>query len=145
MSYTFLGRPAPLGTPTWLCRMSGRSAMPEAAVVELDDATIRFAGDAGDGMQLVGAQFTAASSRCGNDVHTIPDFPAEIRAAAGALSGVAGFQVHFGRHAIHTPGDTLNTLVAMNPAALRTNLPDLEPGGILIVNSDAFTPDDLQK
>jgi 2-oxoglutarate ferredoxin oxidoreductase subunit alpha len=119
--------------------------MPEAAVVELDDATIRFAGDAGDGMQLVGAQFTAAASRCGNDVHTIPDFPAEIRAPAGALAGVAGFQVRFGRHQVHTPGDALNALVAMNPAALKMNLPDLEPGGIVIVNSDAFTPDDLHK
>lgn len=119
--------------------------MADEAVVEIDDATIRFAGDAGDGMQLVGAQFTAASSSCGNDVRTLPDFPAEIRAPAGALSGVAGFQVRFGRRGIHTPGDSLNTLVAMNPAALRTNLPDLETGGVLIVNADAFTPEELQK
>ena len=125
--------------------MSIPNAKPDASVVELDDATIRFAGDAGDGMQLVGAQFTAASALLGNDVRTLPDFPAEIRAPAGSLAGVAGFQVHIGRRAVHTPGDVLDALVAMNPAALQANLPDLTPGGILIVNSDAFTPDDLQK
>jgi 2-oxoglutarate ferredoxin oxidoreductase subunit alpha len=114
-------------------------------VVELDDVTIRFAGDAGDGMQLVGAQFTSASALCGNDVRTLPDFPAEIRAPAGALAGVSGFQVHFGRRPVHTPGDTLHALVAMNPAALRANLGDLERGGILVVNADAFVPDNLHK
>src|SRR5262249_29863337 len=107
--------------------------------------TIRFAGDAGDGMQLVGAQFTSASALCGNDVRTLPDFPAEIRAPAGALAGVSGFQVHFGRRSVHTPGDTLQALVAMNPAALRDNLGDLERGGILVVNADAFVPDNLHK
>ncbi len=125
--------------------MSVPSAKVAAAVVELDDATIRFAGDAGDGMQLVGAQFTAASAHCGNDVQTLPDFPAEIRAPAGSLAGVAAYQVHFGRRAVHTPGDVLNALVAMNPAALQAHLPDLEPGGTLIVNAQAFTPEDLQK
>src|SRR5947209_15582642 len=112
---------------------------------ELDSVTIRFAGDSGDGMQLAGTQFTNASAILGNDISTLPDFPAEIRAPAGTLAGVSGFQVHFSSHDIHTPGDKLNTLVVMNPAALKTNLRDLEPGGILIVNSDAFGTGDLHK
>jgi 2-oxoglutarate ferredoxin oxidoreductase subunit alpha len=107
--------------------------------------TIRFCGDSGDGMQLAGTQFTNSSAILGNDISTLPDFPAEIRAPAGTLAGVSGFQVHFSSHDIHTPGDRLNTLVAMNPAALKTNLKDLEPGGILIVNSDAFGTGDLHK
>jgi 2-oxoglutarate ferredoxin oxidoreductase subunit alpha len=112
---------------------------------ELDSVTIRFAGDSGDGMQLAGTQFTNASAILGNDISTLPDFPAEIRAPAGTLAGVSGFQVHFSSHDIHTPGDKLNTLVVMNPAALKTNLRDLESGGILIVNSDAFNTGDLHK
>src|SRR5499427_9172050 len=112
---------------------------------ELDAATIRLAGDSGDGMQLAGTQFTNASAVLGNDVSTLPDFPAEIRAPAGTLAGVSGFQVHFSSTDIYTPGDKLNTLVAMNPAALKTNIHDLEPGGILIVNTDAFGEQDLQK
>src|SRR6059036_3369863 len=112
---------------------------------ELEDVTIRFCGDSGDGMQLAGTQFTNASAILGNDISTLPDFPAEIRAPAGTLAGVSGFQVHFSRHEIHTPGDQLNTLVAMNPAALKTNLKDLESGGILVVNADAFTTSDLHK
>src|SRR5207244_5667392 len=96
-------------------------------------------GGAGDGMQLAGSQFTTASAILGNDISTLPDFPAEIRAPAGTLAGVSGFQVHFSSHEIHTPGDRLDTLVAMNPAALKTNLKDLESGGILLVTSDAFT------
>jgi 2-oxoglutarate ferredoxin oxidoreductase subunit alpha len=120
---------------------AGRSA----AIQELDSVTIRFAGDSGDGMQLAGTQFTNASAILGNDISTLPDFPAEIRAPAGTLAGVSGFQVHFSSHEIHTPGDKLNTLVAMNPAALKTNLKDLETGGILIVNSDAFGTGDLHK
>jgi 2-oxoglutarate ferredoxin oxidoreductase subunit alpha len=114
-------------------------------VQELDSVTIRFCGDSGDGMQLAGTQFTNASAILGNDIATFPDFPAEIRAPAGTLAGVSGFQVHFSSHDIHTPGDQLNSLVAMNPAALKTNLKDLQPGGILIVNSDAFTTSDLHK
>ena len=86
-------------------------------------------------MQLAGTQFTNASAILGNDISTLPDFPAEIRAPAGTLAGVSGFQIHFSSRDIHTPGDQLNTLVAMNPAALKTNLKDLEPGGILIVNT----------
>src|SRR4249919_1502836 len=101
---------------------------------EREAVTIRFAGDSGDGMQLAGTQFTNASAILGNDISTLPDFPAEIRAPAGTLAGVSGFQVHFSSHEIHTPGDRLNTLVAMNPAALKTNLKDLQSGGILIVN-----------
>ncbi len=114
-------------------------------VEELESATIRLAGDSGDGMQLAGTQFTNTSAVLGNDIATFPDFPAEIRAPAGTLAGVSGFQIHFSSCDIHTPGDRLNTLVAMNPAALKTNLKDLEPGGILIVNKDAFSPGDLHK
>ena len=101
---------------------------PPAQVEELESATIRFAGDSGDGMQLAGTQFTNTSAILGNDISTLPDFPAEIRAPAGTLAGVSGFQVHFSSSDIHTPGDRLNTLVAMNPAALKTNLKDLEAG-----------------
>jgi 2-oxoglutarate/2-oxoacid ferredoxin oxidoreductase subunit alpha len=117
----------------------------QAETQRLDSATIRFAGDSGDGMQLAGTQFTNASAILGNDISTLPDFPAEIRAPAGTLAGVSGFQVHFSSHDIHTPGDELDALVAMNPAALKTNLKDLRPGGILLVNSDAFTGNDLHK
>src|SRR5438477_8240612 len=112
---------------------------------ELESATIRLAGDSGDGMQLAGTQFMTTSAILGNDLSTLPDFPAEIRAPAGTLAGVSGFQIHFSSHDIHTPGDLLNTLVAMNPAALKTNLKDLEPGGILVVNKDAFGTGDLDK
>src|SRR5437588_10827271 len=121
----------------------GRTAA--TPVQELESVTIRFCGDSGDGMQLAGTQFTNASAILGNDVSTLPDFPAEIRAPAGTLAGVSGFQVHFSSQDIYTPGDRLNTLVAMNPAALKTNLKDLEPGGMLIVNSDAFGTGDLHK
>src|SRR3954470_21110507 len=112
---------------------------------ELESATIRLAGDSGDGMQLAGSQFTTTSALLGNDISTLPDFPAEIRAPAGTLAGVSGFQIHFSSQDIHTPGDQLNTLVVMNPAALKTNVKDLEPGGILIVNEDSFETSDLKK
>src|SRR4051794_25280874 len=112
---------------------------------ELESATIRLCGDSGDGMQLAGTQFTSTSAILGNDISTLPDFPAEIRAPAGTLAGVSGFQIHFSSRDIHTPGDKLNTLVAMNPAALKTNLKDLESGGILIVNSDSFGTGDLKQ
>lgn len=114
-------------------------------VEELDSVVVRFAGDSGDGMQLAGTQFTNASAIFGNDISTLPDFPAEIRAPAGTLAGVSGFQINFSSHDIYTPGDLVNTLVVMNPAALKTNLKDLEKGGLLIVNSDAFTFNDLRK
>ncbi|MGL4555430.1 MAG: 2-oxoacid:acceptor oxidoreductase subunit alpha [Gemmataceae bacterium] len=114
-------------------------------VEERQSVTIRLAGDSGDGMQLAGTQFTHTSALLGNDISTMPDFPAEIRAPAGTLAGVSGFQIHFSSSDIHTPGDSLDTLVAMNPAALKTNLADLDAGGILIVNKDAFSTGDLQK
>src|SRR5438094_6834121 len=112
---------------------------------ELDTVTIRFAGDSGDGMQLTGTQFTNTSAIMGNDISTLPDFPAEIRAPAGSLPGVSGFQLHFADFDILTPGDEPNVLVAMNPAALKTNLKDLPKGGQLIVNTDAFNDRNLQK
>ncbi|HWB11969.1 MAG TPA: 2-oxoacid:acceptor oxidoreductase subunit alpha [Pirellulales bacterium] len=107
-------------------------------VVELESATVRFCGDSGDGMQLAGTQLTNTSALAGNDVATFPDFPAEIRAPRGTKAGVSGFQIHFASKDIYTPGDQVEALVAMNPAALVTNLVDLIPGGILIVNRDAF-------
>jgi len=114
-------------------------------VQELDRVTIRFAGDSGDGMQLTGTQFTRTAAVFGNDISTLPDFPAEIRAPAGSLPGVSGFQLSFSSSDIHTPGDQPDVLVAMNPAALKSNLGDLPPGGALIVNEDAFTPANLSK
>jgi len=117
----------------------------DVPVQELDRVTIRFAGDSGDGMQLTGTQFTRATAVFGNDISTLPDYPAEIRAPAGSLPGVSGFQISFSSSDIHTPGDAPDVLVAMNPAALRTNLKDLVPGGAIIVNSDAFTPPNLAK
>jgi 2-oxoglutarate ferredoxin oxidoreductase subunit alpha len=115
------------------------------SVEQLEQVTIRFAGDSGDGMQLTGGRFTSETALFGNDLSTLPDFPAEIRAPAGSLPGVSGFQIHYADHDILTPGDAPQVLVAMNPAALRTNLNDLPPGGTLIVNSDAFNDRNLQK
>ena len=114
-------------------------------VQQLDRVIIRFAGDSGDGMQLTGDRFTSETAMLGNDLATFPDFPAEIRAPAGSLPGVSGFQVHFADHDILTPGDQPNVLVAMNPAALKTNLGDLPLGGTLIVNTDAFSDRNLLK
>ena len=113
-------------------------------VEPLDAATVRLAGDSGDGMQLTGTQLTNTSALAGNDVATFPDFPAEIRAPKGTRAGVSGFQVHFASSDIHTPGDSIDALVAMNPAALVTNIGDLKKGGILIVNSDGFGAKDLK-
>ncbi len=107
-------------------------------VVTLKGATVRFAGDSGDGMQLAGMQMTNTSALAGNDIATFPDFPAEIRAPRGTLAGVSGYQLHFSSTEIFTPGDDLNALVAMNPAALQTNLSDLHDGGLLVVNQEAF-------
>src|SRR5687768_7797401 len=121
------------------------SGQRKVQVEELVSATIRLCGDSGDGMQLAGTQFTNTSAVLGNDISTLPDFPAEIRAPVGTLAGVSGFQVHFSSTDIHTPGDALDALVAMNPAALKTNLKDLSDGGILIVNRDNFTTSDLKK
>ena len=111
----------------------------------LDRVTIRFAGDSGDGMQLTGTQFTRTAAVFGNDISTFPDYPAEIRAPAGSLPGVSGFQISFSASDIHTPGDAPDVLVAMNPAALKANVMDLPAGGAIIVNSDAFTPGNLGK
>lgn len=108
-------------------------------------AAVRFAGDSGDGMQLAGTQFTNTSAVFGNDVSTLPDFPAEIRAPAGTLAGVSGFQINFSSDAIHTPGDRVDALIAMNPAALKRNLGDLLDGGVLIVNADEFSEKNLKR
>lgn len=118
---------------------------PAPIVEELESVAIRFAGDSGDGMQLTGTQFTNTSAVFGNDISTMPDFPAEIRAPAGTLAGVSGFQVHFSSHDVLTPGDAPQVLVAMNPAALKATLPELERGGTIIANSDAFTSQNLAK
>ena len=114
-------------------------------IEELDRVTIRFAGDSGDGMQLAGLQFTNTSAVFGNDVSTMPDFPAEIRAPAGSIPGVSAFQVSFSSYDIHTPGDAPDVLVAMNPAALRAHLADIPKGSTIIVNSDEFTETNLKK
>ena len=111
----------------------------------VDTVTIRFVGDSGDGMQLTGTEFMKASALAGNDLATFPDYPAEIRAPAGSLAGVSGYQVNFSSKDIHTPGDQPDVLVAMNPAALKTNLADLRVGGMLIVNAGAFTEQNLEK
>jgi 2-oxoglutarate ferredoxin oxidoreductase subunit alpha len=114
-------------------------------IEQLPGVVIRFAGDSGDGMQLTGGRFTSETAALGNDLSTLPDYPAEIRAPAGSLPGVSGFQIHFSDHDILTPGDRPDVLVAMNPAALRTNLKDLAAGATLILNRDAFTEKNLQK
>ena len=113
--------------------------------VELERVTILFSGDSGDGMQLTGTQFTTASAMLGNDVSTLPDYPSEIRAPAGSLAGVSAFQLSFSSRKIQTPGDRPSVLMAMNPAALKVYLPQLEPGGVMVVNSDAFTKGNLRK
>jgi 2-oxoglutarate ferredoxin oxidoreductase subunit alpha len=110
-----------------------------------ESVVIRFAGDSGDGMQLTGMQFTTESALAGNDVGTLPDFPAEIRAPAGTLAGVSGFQLNFSSHDIYTPGDNPDVLVVMNPAALKVNLGDLKPGGILLADRDGFDAGNLKK
>jgi len=116
-----------------------------SATQTLEEVIIRFAGDSGDGMQLTGHQFTNTSAVFGNDLATFPDFPAEIRAPAGSIPGVSGFQVRLSSRDIHTPGDAPDVLVAMNPAALKVNLKDLKPGGLLLVNTGNFTANDLRK
>ncbi|MCH7618932.1 MAG: 2-oxoacid:acceptor oxidoreductase subunit alpha [Candidatus Marinimicrobia bacterium] len=123
---------------------------PDAAEIKenlenIDSATVRFAGDSGDGMQLAGTQFSNTTAIFGNDLSTLPDFPAEIRAPAGSLPGVSGFQICFSSHDVMTPGDEPDAMVIMNPAALKMNVGDLQPGGILIVNEDAFKPLNIQK
>lgn len=115
----------------------------EKTLKNVDDVVIRFAGDSGDGMQLTGGRFTDTTAIVGNDLSTLPDFPAEIRAPAGSLAGVSAFQIHFSSKDIHTPGDKVNVLVAMNPAALKVHREELEPGGMLICNIAAFSKKNL--
>ncbi|GAB4337033.1 MAG: 2-oxoacid:acceptor oxidoreductase subunit alpha [Dehalococcoidia bacterium] len=117
----------------------------ESAVETRRRMTVRFAGDSGDGMQLTGTQFTRTTAVYGNDLATLPDYPAEIRAPTGSLPGVSGFQLSFSSDEIYTPGDAPDALVAMNPAALKTNIGDLVPGGLLIVDEDEFNPQNLKK
>ncbi len=119
--------------------------MAPKSVVEKERVVVRFAGDSGDGMQLTGDRFTNATAILGNDLATLPDFPAEIRAPAGTLAGVSAFQIHFASREIVTPGDAPNVLVAMNPAALKVNIRDLEKGGVIIANEDAFVDRNLEK
>ncbi len=113
--------------------------------LELDAVTIRFAGDSGDGMQLTGDQFTDTSAMMGNDIATLPDFPAEIRAPQGTLPGVSSFQIQFSKNEIYTAGDAPDVLVVMNPAALKVNINDLKKGGLLVTNTDSFNEDNLKK
>jgi 2-oxoglutarate/2-oxoacid ferredoxin oxidoreductase subunit alpha len=121
------------------------TSAPSPARELIESVVIRFVGDSGDGMQLTGSQFSESTALMGNDLSTLPDFPAEIRAPAGTTFGVSGFQVHFAGHDVMTPGDAPDVLVAMNPAALKVNLRDLKPGGMLVVNTGAFTPGNLKK
>jgi 2-oxoglutarate ferredoxin oxidoreductase subunit alpha len=121
------------------------TAVDQPEVVQKDRVVIRFAGDSGDGMQLTGDRFTSETAAFGNDLSTLPNFPAEIRAPAGTLPGVSSFQLHFANYDILTPGDRPDVLVAMNPAALKANVADLPPGGVLIVNTDEFTNRNLTK
>lgn len=125
--------------------MDGGSAISDESGNELESAVVRFAGDSGDGMQLTGTQFTQATAMARNDLATFPDFPAEIRAPAGTTFGVSAFQIHFGSRTIRTSGDAVDVLVAMNPAALKTNLGDLRNGGLVIVDTGAFTARNLSK
>jgi len=122
-----------------------RESITSKSTETLSQAVVRFAGDSGDGMQLVGLKFTSASVIIGNDVSTFPEFPAEIRAPTGTLAGVSGFQIHFSSTKISTPGDDLDALIAMNPAALRVNIKDLKPNGIIIADESTFTPKNLSK
>ena len=118
---------------------------PVTAAQTLDQVTILFCGDSGDGMQLTGSQLTTTSAVHGNDVRTLPDYPSEIRAPAGSLAGVSAFQLQFANHEIHTPGDRPDVLVAMNPASLKVYLGKLQPQGTLIIDQDAFTERGLVK
>src|SRR5439155_16195283 len=133
------------GPCPWSPLSSREGAMAPKTVEERERVVVRFAGDSGDGMQLTGDRFTTATAMLGNDLATLPSFPAEIRAPAGTLAGVSAFQIHFASRDILTPGDKPNVLVAMNPAALKTNLPELDRGATLIVNEDAFTKRNLEK
>ena len=112
---------------------------------EVEDVVVRFAGDSGDGIQITGGQFTLTTALAGNDLSTFPDFPAEIRAPAGTTFGVSAFQIHFGSCEIRTAGDAPDVLVALNPAALKVNIGDLDKGGLVIADTGAFTDRNLKK
>ncbi|MFE0126985.1 2-oxoacid:acceptor oxidoreductase family protein, partial [Streptomyces parvus] len=133
------GQRAPLSGTTGTTGGDGKE------VRRLDRVIIRFAGDSGDGMQLTGDRFTSETASFGNDLSTLPNFPAEIRAPAGTLPGVSSFQLHFADHDILTPGDAPNVLVAMNPAALKANIDDVPRGAEIIVNTDEFTKRPMAK
>ncbi|MBN2129906.1 MAG: 2-oxoacid:acceptor oxidoreductase subunit alpha [Sedimentisphaerales bacterium] len=132
-----------------MCTATAKGVQPDGpsphSVEELSDVAVRFAGDSGDGMQLVGTQFTNTTAVFGNDVATFPDYPSEIRAPAGTLAGVSGFQIRFGDHDVRTPGDRVDALIAMNPAALKVNIRDLRDGGLLLVDTDEFTEQNLKR
>ena len=117
----------------------------EMTIKDLERVVVRFSGDSGDGMQLAGSIFSNLSAVLGNDISTFPDFPAEIRAPQGTLSGVSGFQVHIGAKKVFTPGDKCDVLVAMNPAALKTNVKFLTPQSVIIIDTDTFAKKDLEK
>ena len=125
--------------------MATLAADPPAETQAPEAVVVRFAGDSGDGMQLTGGQFTLSTALAGNDFATFPDFPAEIRAPQGTLFGVSAFQINFGSTAIETAGDAPDVLVAMNPAALKTNLEALKPGGLVIIDTGEFTKRNLEK
>src|SRR5690349_58731 len=127
------------------CGATSSHVSPHKRLKQVPSVTNSFTGYSGDGMQLAGTQFTDTSALVGNDISTLPDFPAEIRAPVVTLTGVSGFQIHFSSNDIFTPGDTVDALVAMNPAALKTNIKSVKDGGVVIVNEDAFGPADLKK
>ena len=117
----------------------------EITVKEIDEVVVRFSGDSGDGMQLAGNMFSNISATEGNDISTFPDYPADIRAPQGSLTGVSGFQVHIGSGKVYTPGDKCDVLVAMNPAALKTQYKFCKPQSVIIIDTDSFTKRDLEK
>lgn len=117
----------------------------QTKVTTLEKVVIRFSGDSGDGMQLTGTIFSNLSAIFGNEISTFPDYPAEVRAPQGTLSGVSGFQVHLGSRKIFTPGDKADVLVAMNPAALKVNVKNLKPNAIILIDTDSFQKSDLDK
>ena len=128
--------------------MSDASTQPKPAplpIEEIESAVIRFAGDSGDGIQLTGMQFTTTTAFAGNDLSTLPDYPAEIRAPVGTIAGVSGFQIQFSSRQVLTPGDAPDVLVAMNPAALKANVKDVKKGGLILINSDTFNAGNLKK
>ena len=145
-----MGRPAPVTNGVGIVGAAGPvstavTGSTRAAPVEVERVTIRFAGDSGDGVQLTGAEFSKAVGTAGSDFTTNPDYPSEIRAPSGTLFGVSAYQIQYASKPVFTSGDAPDVLVAMNPAALKVNLPDLKPGGMLIVNSGAFTDGNLVK